>query len=218
MADLRLARSELAEELRDAASLHSASQDSVEILAAGGDGDQVAPTRMELGRGSEAHRDQLCGCSSQSASARASHSKEERTSSENLVGLALRDALNGQERLLWSESDRLDRAESGVREFLAVSSRQSILLRASNTASARPFADLAGLVYRVANSKLTVSLEMVIAARYAWLSSSSCCDMVKVCCCACSMRAGADPSSRWRKEEEARRRSATRARRWRLLS
>lgn len=50
------------------------------------------------------------------------------TSSQDLVSFAFRDALYGQERLSWRESDRFNRAVPSIRELLAVVRRQTVLL------------------------------------------------------------------------------------------
>jgi len=61
VADLALARPELAEDLRDAARLHPAGEQRVELLRARRDGDQLAASLVHFRRGGEAHRDEFGG-------------------------------------------------------------------------------------------------------------------------------------------------------------
>lgn len=59
VADLRLAGTELSKDLGDAAGLNTTGEQSVKVLGASGDGDELAAALMHLGGGSEPHGDKL---------------------------------------------------------------------------------------------------------------------------------------------------------------
>ena len=62
MADLRLARAELAKELRDRARLDPAAEEGVEVLGAGRDVDELGAAFVDDGCALKAERDDLCRC------------------------------------------------------------------------------------------------------------------------------------------------------------
>lgn len=61
VADLRLAGAELAEDLGDAAGFDAAGQKGVELLRAGGDGDELGTALVHFGGGGESHGDEFRG-------------------------------------------------------------------------------------------------------------------------------------------------------------
>eukprot|EP01139_Manchomonas_bermudensis_P015171 Amastigsp_a509628_311.p1 type:complete len:384 gc:universal Amastigsp_a509628_311:42-1193(+) len=107
VAELRLARPELAKELGDRAGLDAATEKVVKLGRAGRDVDELLALLVELGRSREPHRHKLGG------------------SRKNLVCLGLRDTLHLEKRFLRGERDGFDGVEASRLELLEIRSRDA---------------------------------------------------------------------------------------------
>lgn len=110
VAQLSLSRPEFAEYLGDGARFDSAAEQPVQLFGAGRQLNYLRPLLMELGGRGEAHGNRLGRLR------------------QNLIGLGLRDAFDGQQVLLGGESNRLDGVIAGFLESLHVSRGDSVAL------------------------------------------------------------------------------------------
>lgn len=117
MAQLRLARSKFAKHLGQRARLEAAAQQFVQFARARSQLNDLRTFLVELGGRGEAHRHEF------------------RRLHQDLVGLRLGDALNGEQMLLGRIRNRLDRVEAGLLQFLDVACRDANALE--NVASVK---------------------------------------------------------------------------------
>ncbi|KAI3485224.1 hypothetical protein L1887_51509 [Cichorium endivia] len=129
MAELTLARPELAVKLGDAACLHATAEDGIEVLGSRRDRDELVPARVELGSRGEAHRHQLGSCKGHEHAGGEKRQGEggyiSRLTRCEKALMSMSDALDEEEVLLGRESDALDSVVSGFGELLAVGARDA---------------------------------------------------------------------------------------------